>query len=180
MNRGSQPDFLQREREVLVARRGRLNQNRFKEYLPPNPDSNQSADQENRSGDVQVPDEPDCFFRFFDEGDLNGAGFKATDCSFVNETCSEVCDGGRSGQTNCDVVEDEVCNVVAGEDCRQVEEQVCEEVCDGRGGPTEAPPVDGELSEVQDAIVKAVQQQLILVIKQEIEQGLEQPKAKYE
>ena len=90
----------------------------------------------------------------------------------MNETCSDDCGdtGSGSGPSNCDIVEDEVCDVVTGEECRPVEEQVCQDACDGLGGP--APAVDEELSEVQDAIVKAVQQQLILVIRQEIEQGL--------
>ena len=176
MNRGSQQDFLQRERKVLVARRGRLNQNQIREYLPPSPSPgrNQSADQESRTGSSGITDEPVCGFRFFGEGDLAVAGLVAADCSVVNETCSDDCGdiGSGSGPSNCDIVEDEVCDVVTGEECRPVEEQVCQDVCDGLGGP--APAVDEELSEVQDAIVKAVQQQLILVIKQEIEEGLDQ------
>ena len=65
----------------------------------------------------------------------------ALTCLVVNETCSEECSGAKIGSKDCEVVEDEVCDVIAGagEECRQVDEEVCDKTCDeqqadGQGG----------------------------------------------
>jgi len=196
MSRGSQRDFLEREKEVLASRRGRLNPNEFKVYLPPTG----NGTPEDRTVDLEIPEELKCEFRILSESVLKAEGLDAKKCLVINETCSEECSasfGAKIGAKNCQVVEDEVCEVVNGEDCQLVEDEICENTCSGQAGQVgqqvgqtgqvgqqagqtgqvgqqvgQTELANQELTEVEDAIVKAIQQQLILVIKQEIEQGI--------
>ena len=69
VTRGSQREFLRKEKQLLTMRRERLNSKQLRNYLPPNPTN--VDDQEQRGGDFAIPKGQNCIEKFFSQTGLD-------------------------------------------------------------------------------------------------------------